>query len=132
MEGDTFNTIQADNSQTPATTAALPKLSFIPDSLAKKYEGPLGLNEKCAYAGLVVGVIAAASWIVIILGLIVSIIGVTLSVTGLKSNRSKYARIGLVLSIVGLVGSLGYAFAAYQGRVNYNYFTTEFWGATRD
>lgn len=132
MEGDTFNTIQPGNSETPATTATVPKFSFIPDSLAKKYEGPLGPKENYAYASLVVGIIAAVSWVIIILGFIVSIMGITLSVAGLKSNRSKYARIGLILSIVGLVGSLGYAFAAYQGKINYDYFTTEFWGNARD
>lgn len=119
MEGDTFNTTQAETTQAPITPATLPKLSFIPNELVRQYEGPLGVREKCAYAGVVVGCIAVASWVIILLGLIVSIVGISLSLAGLKSKRSKQARVGVVLSAIGLIGALLYAVAAYQGIINY-------------
>lgn len=130
MEGDNFeNVFQQGQVQAPVTAPVLPKLSFIPDELAKKYEGPLGLHEKCAYAGLVVGGISLISWVIIILGCLASVLGIALSVYGIKSRRSKHARIGLTLSVIGLIASIGYVVAAYNGMINYNYFTTEFFGS---
>lgn len=132
MEGDSFNTIQTEGTPAPVSTtpeaSSLPRLSFIPAELEKEVAtGPLGVREKCALAGLVLGALAVFSWIVILFGVFASLAGIALSVIGLKSNRSKYAKIGLALSIVGLIGSLWYVFAAYSGMINYNYFTSEFW-----
>lgn len=127
MEGDTFNTIQAEVNQVPTAVASLPKLSFVPDDLMKKYEGPMGLREKCARAGLVAGGISLVSWVVIVFGVVTSIIGAGFSIAGLRSARAKHAKIGLVLSVVGLAASFGYAFAISQGKVNYDYFVNEFW-----
>lgn len=132
MEGDTFNDSQIGNTQGATQAVSLPKLSFIPEALIKKYEGPLEAKEKCAYIGLVAGGASLVVWVVILLGLITSVSGIVLSVMGLRSRRSKYSRMGLTLSIVGLVASLGYAFAISQGRVNYGYFTSEFWGASSE
>ncbi|MBI5400631.1 MAG: hypothetical protein HZB12_00730 [Candidatus Yonathbacteria bacterium] len=133
MEGDSFNTIQRGyvrpSIATTPLVASSPKLSFITDDLVKKYEEPLGVREKCANAGLVFGSLALVSWIVILFGIFYSLAGITLSVVGLKSNRFKYARMGLVFSVIGLIASFWYAFAAYRGIINYNYFTSEFWEA---
>lgn len=134
MEGDNFSTIQKENMSTSVTTApellSFPKISFIPDDLGKLEDGPFGVREKCAYAGLVVAGISVLSWVVIILGILFSVIGAALSIVGLKSRRSKHARVGLVMAVIGLIASIGYAFAVYQGRVNYNYFTSEFLGTS--
>lgn len=146
MEGEIFNAIRKQENAALADAShegnPLPELLFIPSELLKKdllagsskkvslkefhlFHNP---REVCAAASIVFGVTSLISWIVILFGLLSSISGVILSLVGLKSDGSKYARIGLGLSIVGLVASLLYAFAAYQGMINYNYFTTEFWG----
>lgn len=133
MEGDSFNTIKREDARpliaTTPPAVSLPNLSFITDDLAKKYEGPLGVREKCANAGLILGSLALVSWIVILFGIFYSLAGIALSVAGLKSSRSKYARVGLVFSVIGFIASFWYAFAAYRGMINYNYFTSEFWEA---
>ena len=97
--------------------------------LLKKIEGndKHGLHERCALFGLILGAIAVVSWIVILFGVVWSILGIVFSVIGLKSSRKKLAQIGLGLSILGLVLSIWYIYAAYSGMINYNYFTSEFW-----
>jgi hypothetical protein len=134
MEGELFNQIQKQEEVTPTgalpETKQLPPLSFIPSELFKKGEGdkPRGMRDKCALLGMILGVLAVVSWIVILFGILYSILGIILSVIGLKSTRKKWARIGLTLSIIGLILSFWYVFAAHKGMVNYNYFTSEFWG----
>jgi len=109
--------------------SALPQFSFVPVNLFKKKEeaGFSNINDGLAVAGLIFGAVAAVSWIVIAFGFIFSSIGITLSVLGLKSGNQKFARIGLGLSVFGFICALWYALAVYQGVVNYNYFTNEFW-----
>lgn len=145
MEGEIFNATRKQENAAPADTShegeSLRDFLFIPSELLKKdlpavVSEKVGLKEMhlfhdprevCAAASIIFGGISLVSWIVILFGLLTSISGVALAVVGFKSSGSKYARIGLGLSLAGLVASLLYAFAAYQGMVNYNYFTSEFW-----
>lgn len=130
MEGETPNQTQNTSEQTSVETKPLPKLSFIPSDLLKKTDAPNGhgVHERCALFGLILGAIAVVSWVVILFGVVYSIIGIILSIIGLKSARQKWAMIGLALSIIGLLLSVWYVFAVYNGMINYNYFTSEFWG----
>jgi len=129
MEGENLNQNQNTSEQTAVEPKPLPKISFIPSELLKKIEVPNGheLHERCALLGLILGTIAVVSWVVILFGVVYSILGIILSIIGLKSARQKWAKIGLVLSIIGLLLSVWYVFAAYNGMINYNYFTSEFW-----
>lgn len=129
MEGENLNQTQNTSEQTAVEPKPIPKLSFIPSELLKKIEGPNGhgLHERCALFGLILGAIAVVSWIVILFGVVWSILGIVFSAIGLKSSRKKLAQIGLGLSILGLVLSIWYIYAAYSGMINYNYFTSEFW-----
>ena len=130
MENELFNQIQKpEESVSTQEVKPLPKLSFVPSELLKKIEGndKHGLHERCALFGLILGAIAVVSWIVILFGVVWSILGIVFSVIGLKSSRKKLAQIGLGLSILGLVLSIWYIYAAYSGMINYNYFTSEFW-----
>ena len=133
MENELFNQTQKPEEQTPtqasSETKPLPKLSFIPSDLLKKIEGngEHGIHERCALFGLILGAIAVVSWVVILFGVVYSIFGIILSVIGLKSARQKWAKIGLGLSVLGLILSVWYVLAVYNGMINYNYFTSEFW-----
>lgn len=135
MEGEPYNTMQSSPEKTHIESApksmTLPEISFLPESLLNKKEiSSTSMRDRCALIGLVVGVLAVISWIVMLFGAVFAIIGIALSTLGLKSNYKKHARIGLVLSLVGLSASFWYLFAASHGMINYNYFTSEFWGAT--
>lgn len=129
MESELFNQIQKPEEQVSSASGPQQKLSFIPSELLKKIEGDggHGLHERCALYGLILGAIAVVSWIVILFGVVYSILGIILSIIGLKSARQKWAKIGLALSIIGLLLSVWYVYAAYNGMINYNYFTSEFW-----
>jgi len=131
MEGELYNSIQKppENVQ-----AAIPeqKISFIPEKfLAKEERGFVGPREKCALIGLGLGALAVISWVVMLFGALFSLLGIALSLYGLKSNYQKHARLGLGLSALGLFASLWYLFAASHGMINYNYFTGEFWSGGR-
>lgn len=130
MDGEAFSQIQNTGELSVVETKPIPKISFVPSELLKKIEGDSehGIYERCALFGLILGAIAVVSWIVILFGVVYSIVGIVLSVIGLKSNRKKWAQIGLTLSIIGLLLSVWYIFAVYNGMINYNYFTSEFWG----
>lgn len=146
MEGENFNAIQKQESVAPLESSReakpLPELLFVPSELLKKdlLAGPskkvslkeLHLfhnpREVCAAASIVFGGISLISWVVILFGLLSSVSGIVLAVVGFKSDGSKYARIGFGFSVAGFIASLLYAYAAYQGMINYNYFTSEFWG----
>ncbi len=109
------------------------EISFTPSSHGKDITPSAnGLLEKYAVIGLVAGVIAIFSWIVIMIGVLAAIIGIIFSVLGLKSANPKYARIGLGLSVVGLISSVLYFLAVYNSMINYDYFTNEFWGTASD
>lgn len=130
MENELYNQIQKPEEHGLSEVNTTQKLSFVPSELLKKIDGTGGhrLYERCALFGLILGAIAMVSWIVILFGVVYSVLGIMLSIIGLKSARQKWAKIGLVLSIIGLLLSVWYVFAAYNGMINYNYFTSEFWG----
>lgn len=60
-----------------------------------------------ATTGLVLGIISLFFWIVPIIGLPVSIVGLVFSIRGLKSTLKGSATAGVVMSSLGLLGSLG-------------------------
>lgn len=134
MEGEILNQVQNRDKYSLNTSASannfLSDITFTPSALIKKREvpGSSRFREKSALAGLILGSFAVISWVVILLGVFYSVTGIVFSIIGLKSEHQKLARIGLGLSILGFVLSLWYVFAAYQGAINYNYFTSEFWG----
>lgn len=143
MDGELFNMIQKQERGVsvdgPREVKHLPEFSFIPPELLKKdmptvvsaragEVGVQGFREKCAVVGVVLGGLSLVSWVVILFGILASIAGIALSLVGLKSSSSKCARTGLGLSLVGLIAALLYAFVASKGIINYNYFTSDFWG----
>ncbi|MDO8604502.1 MAG: hypothetical protein Q7K40_03875 [bacterium] len=120
---------QVDSTKT-YSTVPFPEISFIPPELLKNKADShaLGVHEKCALVGVALGVLAVFSWVVLLFGVLYSAVGIILSIIGLRSTRKKLAKIGLALSILGLVLSILYIFAISQGIINFNYFTSEFWG----
>ena len=106
------------------------EISFVPPGLSGGEPSFGGRSEKCASFGITVGALSLVAWMVLLFGIIASITGIILSCMGLRSSRRKYARIGFWLSVAGLVATLWYMLAAYNGKINYNYFTTEFWGGS--
>lgn len=82
--------------------------------------------SRCAIVSVVLGSISLVSWVVMIFGLFTSVLGIIFGIMGLKSTtRAKYARLGLILSIIGFLAALLYAYTASRGMINYSYFTTE-------
>ena len=137
MEGEINNLMPKSNTTTslkmPLEVKTQPEFSFIPEAILREKttsEPTTWIRNKCALIGLVFGGLAVVSWVVIIFGIFYAVAGIILSVVGLKSNYPKYARAGLALSVVGLVASFWYAIAVHQGTVNYNYFTSDFWGTS--
>jgi len=134
MEGEPLDQFQNKVKQSPNMSEtennSLSDISFIPSELIKKSEvlKPSRFREKSALAGMILGIFAVISWVVIIFGVFYSVTGIVFSIIGLKSEHQKLARIGLGLSILGFILSIWYVLAAYQGAINYNYFTSEFWG----
>lgn len=100
---------------------SLLNLSFIPPILQERRT----IFEKCAIASVVFGGISLFSWVVIIIGLTTSVVGIVLSTFGSRSQHPQHARLGLVLSLVGMFLSIFYAYAAARGMIHYTYFTTE-------
>lgn len=67
-----------------------------------------------AVAGLVLGIIGLLAWLVPLLGVPVSIVGIVLSALGRRSvSRRTMATVGLVLSIISLVLTIGLFFAVF-------------------
>lgn len=100
---------------------SLLELSFIPPALL----GRRTIFEKCAIASVVFGGLSLVSWVIIVIGLTTSVIGIVLSTFGFRSQHPQHARLGLILSLVGMSLSILYAYAAAQGMIHYTYFTTE-------
>ena len=110
-------------------TGSFPGISFAPQQEATLSSFPsFDVREKCAFAGLVFGCISIISWTVIALGVAVSAVGIIFSLLGKESSRSKLARTGLLLSIIGGIATIVYVALISAGIINYNYFTNEFWG----
>ena len=53
-------------------------------------------------AALVLGIVGLIAWLIPLAGFPITIVGVILSVNGMKSNKS-YAKAALIISIIGLV-----------------------------
>ncbi len=70
---------------------------------AKKAE-PAVDKPGFAIAGLVLGIVSAVAWLLMILiSYITGIVGIIMSVKGLKTSRKNMAIAGLILNIIGLV-----------------------------
>lgn len=95
--------------------------SFIPPELL----GQRTVFEKCAIASVVFGGFSLISWVIIVFGLTASVVGIILSTFGFRSQHPQHARLGLILSLIGMALSLLYAIAASRGMIHYTYFTTE-------
>lgn len=63
---------------------------------------------------MILGVLGLVTWIVPIIGLIVSTFGIAISLKRLKEDKCKAYQIGLLLNIIGIVLSLlCWIFASY-------------------
>ncbi|MGA2442198.1 MAG: DUF4190 domain-containing protein [Tepidisphaeraceae bacterium] len=81
------------------------------------YDNPTGK----ATAGMVLGIIGLIFWCIPLLGLPITIIGVLMSKTGLRSTSRGQAVAGLIMSILGLIFSLVNAgWGAYLGATGKN------------
>lgn len=132
MEEDFSHTIPKyggmTSGDTPPSSPRFPDISFAPQDATVQRKGGASVRERCATAGVVLGGVAIVFWFVIVVGIIASLAGIFCSLAGRNSSRAKYARIGLILSIVGGVVAFIYMLVIYMGLINYNYFTNELWG----
>lgn len=134
MEVEHFEAGQESGGRETAPTQ-FPDISFVSPELRNEEEvsspgeGPLSFctHEKCAIIGMVIGGVSLVAWVVMALGFFVALLGGVLSFLGIKSSQARYAKVGVVLSIIGFVLSILYVYGAYTGKINYNYFTSEFW-----
>ena len=79
---------------------------------AKKAE-PAVDKPGFAIAGLVLGIVTSVAWLLMFLiSYVTGIVGIIMSVKGLKTSRKGMAVAGLVLCIVGLVLTIGFHCAA--------------------
>ncbi len=77
-------------------------------------------EEKKSLAALVLGILSLIFWVIPLLGLPIAIIGLILSVTGIKDKR-RFAMAALICSIIGLVlGTANAAIGAYMGATGQN------------
>lgn len=63
-------------------------------------------RDNKAIAGFVLGLVSIIAWFIPLFGYPVTIIGISMSSIGLKSNKKTFAIIGLILSIVFLIVTL--------------------------
>lgn len=69
-----------------------------------------------AIASLVLGIISLIVWIFPLLGFPVSIIGLIMGISSIKSEKDSFGTAGLILSIIGLVCCVANsAIGAYMG-----------------
>lgn len=77
---------------------------------------PAGDKKGLAIAGLVLGIVNLCSWFIPLCGGPLAIVGIVLSVLGLKSSQRTLAIVGIVLSGLGLLAAIvNAAFGAYLG-----------------
>ncbi len=75
-----------------------------------------------ATAGLVLGIIGMLAWFLPLFGFPVTIVGLVMSLKGMKSTSRGTAVAGLTLSIIGLVLTIiNSAIGAYQGAHGQNW-----------
>lgn len=60
-------------------------------------------NNKPSSAPLILGLVSFGGLLIPIVGVVCGIIGIILSVKDMKKPNSKYGKIGLILSIIGLI-----------------------------
>lgn len=124
MDGEHIDMTQGDAGRADLPVQerkSLLNLSFIPPIL----QGQRTVFEKCAIASVVFGGISLFSWVIIVIGLTTSVVGIVLSTFGFRSQHPQHARLGLILSLVGMTLSILYAYAAARGMIPYTYFTTD-------
>ena len=63
-------------------------------------------NNK-AVVGLILGIASLLAWLLPLLGYPVSIVGIVMGALGTKSEKRSMAIVGLVLSIIGLILTIG-------------------------
>ncbi len=63
------------------------------------------LNQK-ANGTLILGIISLIAWVIPLFGYPVSIVGIVMGVKALKSEKSTFAKVGLILSCIGLLACL--------------------------
>lgn len=74
-----------------------------------------------ATAGMVLGICGMLAWCIPLFGLPVTIVGLVLSMKGLKSTNRGQAMAGVILSIIGLVFSaVNAGIGAYMGATGQN------------
>lgn len=61
----------------------------------------IGDNPK-SIAGFILGIISIFAWILPLTGYPISIVGLVMSVKGKKQQKTTYATVGMILSIIGL------------------------------
>jgi hypothetical protein len=68
---------------------------------------PMSNEDYFAIGALAIGVISLCAWFIAICGLVVSVVGIVLGYLGLKSkDKATFAKVGLVLCVLGLLASL--------------------------
>lgn len=135
MEEGLFKTIQKQ-AETGASTPFSPashqfsNISFSPQvAPAAGTKISPRMRDIFATTGLIFGGVAVISWFVIVIGILATLVGASLSFLGRTStSKARWAKTGLILSIVGGLFTLLYMAAIYAGLINYNYFTNELWG----
>lgn len=65
-------------------------------------------KKNLAIAGFILGIVGLIAWKFTILGIAEGIVGIVMSIKGLKSSKRIFAIIGLVLSILGVIASIAY------------------------
>ncbi len=60
-------------------------------------------NSGKAKAGFILGLISIAAWLIPLFGVPVTIVGLVMSILGIKSSKKKLAIAGIILTIVFLI-----------------------------
>jgi len=67
---------------------------------------PAGDKKGFAIAGFVLGIINLCSWLLPICGGPLAVVGLILSILGIRSSQKILAIIGIVLSVIGLLATI--------------------------
>lgn len=65
-------------------------------------------HDKRAIASLVLGILSGGAWLIPILGVILTVIGIIIGKNSYMEEKNKIAMWGLILNIVFLLASIGY------------------------
>jgi len=94
--------------------ARLPAAPSSPHAAAVIPRGDERRNAQ-ARTGLILGIVSLFAWLLAVIGFPVSIAGIILNTIGLKSQKRGWAVAGLVMSILGLIGTFVAAFGPVMG-----------------